>query len=86
MEVFESCADCLSPELFLEFSLPYLTRISSEVKAVFPEIPMTVFPRGANACLANVAENGGYDVIAVDWRISPRQAREIVGPDVTLQV
>lgn len=46
---------------------------------------MAVFAKGANFSLELLAQNGGYDVISLDWCIEPQEARRIVGNRVTLQ-
>lgn len=90
MQVFDSWAGELSPHDFAEFSLPSLKRISAGVRAKLaaaniPAVPMTLFPKGANLALATLAENAGYDVIGIDWCISPADARAAVGDKVALQ-
>lgn len=90
MQVFDSWAGELSPHHFAEFSLPSLQRISSGVRAKLaaasiPAVPMTLFPKGANLALASLAESAGYDVIGIDWCISPQDARAAVAGRVALQ-
>ena len=46
---------------------------------------MTLFPKGSNMLLAELAEHSGYDVIGVDWCIDAADARKIVGSIVALQ-
>jgi len=50
-----------------------------------PIVPLTIFPKGANSSLKNIAQTSGYDVIGLDWCIEPSVARETVGPSVALQ-
>jgi uroporphyrinogen decarboxylase len=89
LQVFESSADYISKEQFLEFSLPYLREIREKLheklnKQDIPIVPMVVFAKGAMHSLAEMADLG-YDVIGLDWSIDPEEARRIVGPNVTLQ-
>merc|ERR1719187_1245187 len=89
LQVFESHAEHLGPRLFKEFSLPYLQRIAKEVKEnvakeKLPDIPMTVFPKGGHFALKDLSSTD-YDVISVDWTVNPKLARELVGPNKTLQ-
>ncbi|KAJ2890864.1 Uroporphyrinogen decarboxylase in heme biosynthesis [Coemansia aciculifera] len=78
LQVFESWAGELGPQDFTEFSLPYLALIAARVKAVFPDVPMTVFARGAHYALEQLATDTLYDVISLDWTIDPRAARRRV--------
>lgn len=48
-------------------------------------VPMIVFAKGANSSLRLLAEEGGYDVLGIDWSIDPAEARRIVGDKVALQ-
>jgi uroporphyrinogen decarboxylase len=45
---------------------------------------MTVFAKGANHALAALSESG-YDVVGLDWTVSPALAREQTGGKVALQ-
>nr|CAD7194148.1 unnamed protein product [Timema douglasi] len=89
LQVFESNAEYLGSELFVEFSIPYIREIASKVKAGIKQkglndVPMTIFAKGAHYGLEELA-NSGYDVIGIDWTVDPVKARAAVGPNVTLQ-
>eukprot|EP00729_Bicosta_minor_P005408 gene5408-20183_t len=89
LQVFESWAGDLSEDCFNTFSLPYLKRIASEVKAELkkqgvPTVPMVVFAKGAHYALESLAKTE-YDVIQIDWTVDPADARKRVGPSKTLQ-
>ncbi|KAJ2243310.1 Uroporphyrinogen decarboxylase in heme biosynthesis [Coemansia sp. RSA 475] len=75
VQVFESWAGELGPRDFAEFSLPYLARIAARVKAVWPDVPMTVFAKGAHYALEQLATETAFDVISIDWTIDPAVAR-----------
>ncbi len=83
VQVFDSWAGELSPEIFDEFCLPYLSLIASELKKDYPNIPLIGFAKGANSSLKAMAETK-YDVLGVDWTIDPSDARTQVG-DKALQ-
>jgi len=90
IQVFDSCAGELSPYDFAQFSFPSLQHISTSVKCRLKHegldsVPMTVFAKGANSSLKLLAEQGGYDVLGLDWCIDPVEARRIVGEKVALQ-
>eukprot|EP01119_Soliformovum_irregulare_P004553 TRINITY_DN15600_c0_g1_i1.p1 TRINITY_DN15600_c0_g1~~TRINITY_DN15600_c0_g1_i1.p1 ORF type:complete len:368 (-),score=106.52 TRINITY_DN15600_c0_g1_i1:11-1006(-) len=85
LQVFDSWAGELSPDQFSTFCLPYLRQIASEIKAAFPEIPLIVFAKGANESIVNISTLG-YDVLGLDWGISPKVARDLVrNTNVSLQ-
>lgn len=84
IQVFESWAGVLGPEAFERFEAPHLKRIATELKQAYPEIPLAVFPRGAHHALRSLADSD-YDVLSVDWTISPEEARAKAGPYVALQ-
>lgn len=90
LQVFESSAEHLGPELFNMFALPYLIDICERVKYNVQErkigdIPMTVFAKGAHYAIKDLA-NSGYDVVGLDWTIDPELARQqVIGMNITFQ-
>ncbi|KAJ2787465.1 Uroporphyrinogen decarboxylase in heme biosynthesis [Coemansia interrupta] len=78
VQVFESWAGELGPQDFAAFSLPYLARIAAHVKAKYPDVPMTVFAKGAHYALEQLAADTLYDVISLDWTVDPAVARSRV--------
>ncbi len=83
IQVFDSWAGLLSPEAFDEFALPYLKQVADGLQAARPDIPKTVFAKGAYYALEDLAATS-YDVIGLDWTMDPREARRRVG-NKTLQ-
>ncbi|OAX35257.1 uroporphyrinogen decarboxylase [Rhizopogon vinicolor AM-OR11-026] len=74
LQVFDSNAGDLSPHDFATFALPYLKRISDEVREglkarQLPVVPLTLFAKGAPAFLSAKA---GYDTVGLDWTLDPR--------------
>ncbi|KAB7498485.1 Uroporphyrinogen decarboxylase [Armadillidium nasatum] len=89
LQVFESHAEHLNAALFKEFCIPYLKRICDRVKESaswlgFGSIPMIIFPKGGHYALKEISSLN-YDVIGIDWTVDPVKARELVGPNKTLQ-
>ncbi|XP_055531876.1 uroporphyrinogen decarboxylase isoform X2 [Wyeomyia smithii] len=89
VQVFESSAEHLSKEQYLEVCLPYLKRIRDDLLSKLASeniaaVPMVLFSKGAMHSLPEQAKTG-YEVIGLDWTIDPEEARKLVGPDVTLQ-
>ncbi|KAL7031661.1 hypothetical protein ACKWTF_007091 [Chironomus riparius] len=89
LQIFESSAEYITKEEFIEFALPCLKDIRVKLhekieKEGIEKVPLVVFAKGAMHSLAEMTELG-YDVIGLDWSIDPEEARKIVGPNVTLQ-
>ncbi|XP_030061027.1 uroporphyrinogen decarboxylase [Microcaecilia unicolor] len=89
LQVFESHAGCVGPMEFSEFCLPYLQEISRRVKEQLEAeslepVPMIVFAKDGHYALEELSRSG-YEVVGLDWTISPREARERTGNQVTLQ-
>jgi len=70
-KVFDSWAGELTPELFAEFSTPYLKDVATRVKQQLkeqglPQVPVSVFPKGASGHALPDLSNSDYDVISLD--------------------
>ena len=66
LQLFDSWAGYLSRDDYLSFALPFTIEIVETVKAAKPDVPFIVFPKGAAACLPELASIGA-DVLGVDW-------------------
>ena len=75
--MFDSWAGELSPSTFKKFSEPYLAYIRLKELGL-DQVPMIVFPKGANQMLDSVC-NLGYHVVGLDWLIDPSEAVKIRG-------
>lgn len=86
LQLFESNAEYLGPDLFKQFALPCIEEISKTVKEALgkTKVPMTIFAKGAHYALEELAASG-YEVIGIDWTVDPAEARKRVGPNITLQ-
>ncbi|XP_030033548.2 uroporphyrinogen decarboxylase [Manduca sexta] len=89
LQVFESSADHLTREQFIEISAPYLKDIRDGVRRKLTEksleqVPMTIFAKGAGYSL-DIQAQMGYETIGLDWTVDPVEARKIVGDNITLQ-
>jgi uroporphyrinogen decarboxylase len=81
VQVFDSWGGLLGPADFEEFSLQYIRQI---VAALKDQAPVIVFAKGAWHSLDEMAETGAA-ALGIDWCITPRMARKLAGPDITLQ-
>lgn len=81
VQVFDSWAGLLSPEDFNFFAMPYLKRITEEVKGA----PVVLFAKGAWYALERLAWRTRAAALSVDWTVSPEYAREATRQEVILQ-
>lgn len=87
--MFESSADYINKEQFAEVSLPYVRKIRDQLRKRLQEqsiepVPMVLFAKGGGHSLSEQAACG-YEIIGVDYNVDPIEARQAVGPNVTLQ-
>ncbi len=82
IQVFDSWAGALDPDDYARWGLRFTKRIVEAVRR--PGVPVIVFAKGTGGYFDRVAECGA-DVLGVDWTLTLDRARELAGPDVTLQ-
>ncbi|XP_035229438.1 uroporphyrinogen decarboxylase-like [Stegodyphus dumicola] len=75
LQLFESNAEYLGPKLFSAYALPYIKEIKLRVQNAvseqsLPSVPMIIFAKGSCVAIDNII-TAGYDVISLDWTISP---------------
>lgn len=78
LQVFESHADALTPELFEKFTVGRLKKIAKEVKHRLgtKAVPIGIFCKGGhfmNKCFVD----SEYDIIQVDWTLTSEQLKEL---------
>jgi uroporphyrinogen decarboxylase len=81
LQVFDSWAGILSPDVYRSFCVPYLKAICDALEGT---VPVTLFAKGAHYSYADLAALSCYTV-GVDWSTPPEVARKAVGPNRTLQ-
>ena len=86
LQVFDTWGGILSPRMYREFSLPYLTRIAHELERGegAERTPLIVFGRGNGAYLGELADTGAEGV-GVDWLIDLGDAARVTGGKGALQ-
>lgn len=80
VQLFESCADLLSPEQYREFALPYQQRVFEHIGE---EVPRIVFAKGAVHLLDLLAS--GADVLSVSEQADVCELRKILPDTIALQ-
>ena len=80
VQLFDSWASILGPELYRTFSLPYLQQICDAID----QVPVTVFAKGAWSTLREQGELS-CATLGLDWQTTPEHARRVVGDEKILQ-
>lgn len=83
LQLFDSWVGALSPSDFGEFVAPSLNKILEYVRAR-TGVPVVYFGTGLAGLYSEIAKLG-FDVIGVDWRLSLREAKLLLGKDTPLQ-
>lgn len=89
LEVFDTWAEYLSPDLFDTFGIPYLGRIATQVKCNLRDkgikpVPMTLFAKGAHFAMKKMSLLD-YDVLSLDWTMDPSCSRQLIGSNASIQ-
>jgi len=79
LQVFDSLAGELSPELFEEFALPSLQHIAAILKSTYPHVPLILFARGVGHRALESLSKGKWDVLGIDWSVGIEDARAWTG-------
>ena len=81
LQIFDSWGGMLSPEMYSEFSLPYLQRIMA---AMQDRAPVILFAKGAWYALKELQETGAA-ALGLSWTTPASFVREICGSKIVLQ-
>ncbi|MFK7837170.1 MAG: uroporphyrinogen decarboxylase [Sulfitobacter sp.] len=85
VKIFDSWAGSLQGADFVEYSLKPMARITSEIKALHPDIPVIAFPRGAGEKYVGTHAAIGADCIALDDGVTAEWAAANVQPSGCVQ-
>ena len=81
LQIFDSWAGILSAEQYRVFGIPYLERIC---RAIDLKVPVTLFAKGAHFSIRDLALLE-CNTIGLDWNMPINLARQMAGPQRTLQ-
>ncbi|WP_305806368.1 uroporphyrinogen decarboxylase [Stenotrophomonas sp. YIM B06876] len=86
LQVFDTWGGVLSPAMYREFSLPYLTRIAHELDRGqgAERTPLILFGKGNGTHIEALAASG-TEALGVDWTIELGEAARRSGGQVALQ-
>jgi len=83
VQIFDSWAAAIEPDMYDEFSWSYMVEIAEYLKEKYPHIPVIMFPKGVPAFYDKVY--GSFDVFGVDWGTPMALAKEKLGDKYVLQ-
>jgi uroporphyrinogen decarboxylase len=75
LQLFDSWAGVLSEQMYYEFSLHYLAKIS---EALSPLVPVTLFAKDAHYAVQKISQTS-CNTIGLDWTMDPQKARSLAG-------
>lgn len=84
VQIFDSWAGELPPDLFDRFCVEPMKAITLGIKARHPGIPVIAFPRGAGSRMAATLAIGA-EGLGLDTGEDPQAVRRLVGSRITLQ-
>ncbi|GGE28825.1 uroporphyrinogen decarboxylase [Agaricicola taiwanensis] len=84
VQIFDSWAGELPPDLFAAFCVAPMRAITAAVKERHPGVPVIAFARGAGTRTASTLSIGA-DGLGLDTGEDPRVVRQLVGPRIALQ-
>lgn len=85
VQIFDSWAAAIEPEMYNEFSWQYMVQIADHLKAKFPNTPIIMFPKGVASFIEKDLVYGNFDVFGVDWSTSMELAKEKLADRYVLQ-
>ena len=80
VQLFDSWAGILPPDLYQRFSLTFIDKICNAIN----EVPVTVFAKGAYFARKAIGALS-CQTVGLDWNMDISESRELVGSDKTLQ-
>lgn len=84
VQLFDSWAGILPPDQYQEFSMRYIEEICIAMKESQPEVPVTVFAKGAFFAREAMGKLS-CDVVGLDWNMDIKESRQLVGSQKVLQ-
>jgi uroporphyrinogen decarboxylase len=81
VQLFDSWGGILSPTDYLEFSWPYIDKITEAIAKLAPVI---IYAKGCSHSLEKMSHSKA-SALGIDWTISPTEARKLTNNKITLQ-
>ncbi|MHA6642653.1 uroporphyrinogen decarboxylase [Mesorhizobium sp. A623] len=77
VQIFDSWSGILDEPSFEAFCVAPVTEIVRQVRAVYPDVPIIGFPKGAGAHYATYRQKTGVTGLGIDWTMPLSAAREL---------
>ena len=85
IQIFESFASALPPGIIRRWSFEPMKRIVDGVRAIHPAIKIILFARGAGLGLVDLAHQGGFHGLGLDWGVDINWAAQTLPQSLALQ-
>lgn len=82
--VFDTWGGVLEPQAYQQFSMHFMQQVVSNVKAHYPDVPITLFSKQVPHSLGLLAQTG-CDGLGIDWTVPMTTARQLTQDRVALQ-
>jgi uroporphyrinogen decarboxylase len=77
VQIFDSWSGVLDQACFEAFCAGPVTEIVRKVRAVYPDVPIIGFPKGAGSLYDSYRQRTGVTALGLDWTVPLRQARTL---------
>ncbi|KAK6154276.1 hypothetical protein DH2020_008524 [Rehmannia glutinosa] len=84
IQIFDSWGGQLPPNMWDQWSKPYINEIVRVVKQKCPQTPLVLYING-NGGLLERMKGTGVDVIGLDWTVDMADGRKRLGNDISIQ-
>jgi uroporphyrinogen decarboxylase len=85
IQLFDSWAGSLSPAQFEQWIIAPNAAITRALKALYPDVPVIGFPKGAGAKLVAYANETGVDAVGLDETLDPVWADRVLPSGMPVQ-
>ena len=79
VQIFDSWSGVLDEANFQAFSIEPIAEIVNQVHAVYPDVPVIAFPRGAGSRYDGFRAATGATALGLDWTVPLAQAKRLQG-------
>lgn len=84
IQIFDSWGGQIPPNIWEQWSKPYIEEIVSSVKKECPQIPLVLYVNGNGGLLERMTGTG-VDVIGLDWTVDMADGRRRLGSKISVQ-
>lgn len=77
VQIFDSWAGILDEQSFEAWCVKPILSMVEKIRAVYPEVPIIGFPRGAGALYENFSEKTGVSALGLDWSVPLSFAKKL---------